>query len=141
MAFDQKFWSFVAGVGGTVVVFLFTLPSVFWILSHARESKPKSHIYEDKDGLSSEKATAAFSNTVPKLLLAFFAAAGISTSIALAVLSTVGEDHGMFIHNWLNVAQWVSTCDAICRKDPKMLTLLGPALLPGNCATIHSRLC
>ncbi len=114
MAFDQELWSFVAGAGGTVVVFLFTIPSVFGIISHFREAKPKTHIYEDKDGLSTEKATAAYSNVVPKLLLAFFVAAGLSVSIALAVLSTLGEDHGMFIHNWLNVAQWVSPRDATC---------------------------
>jgi predicted RND superfamily exporter protein len=97
--------SLVAGIGGCVLVFLLTLPSLASVASHLREPKPKSNIYEDKDGIATEKSVAEYSAKIPKIFLFVFAVLGLGTSIALAVLETLaGVD---LIETWLNVAQWV----------------------------------
>jgi hypothetical protein len=96
--------SLLAGVGG-VLVFLLTLPSLASVASHLRESKPKSNIYEDKDGIATEKSVAEYSTKIPKIFLSIFAILGLGTSIVLAVLETLG---GVDVEeSWLNVAQWV----------------------------------
>jgi len=98
--------SLVAGVGAALLVFLLTLPSLASLASsHLREPKPKSMIYEDKDGIATEKSLAEYSAKIPKISLSIFAILGFGTSIALAVLETLG---GVDVEeSWLSVAQWV----------------------------------
>ncbi|KUJ23669.1 putative ABC bile acid transporter [Mollisia scopiformis] len=98
--------SLVAGVTALVLVLLLTLPSLIGIASHLREPKPKSTKYEDKDGVATEKSVAEYSAKIPKISLGIFTVTGLSLSIALAVLGLVGQDDGLFIENWINVAQW-----------------------------------
>lgn len=113
--------SLVAGVAALVLVLLLTLPSLIGVASHLRDPKPKSNVYEDKDGVASEKSVAKYSAKIPKLSLGFFTISGLSLSIALAVLGMVGESDGLLIEDWINVAQWVSSRDS--RRS--LLTFLG----------------
>ena len=97
--------SLVAGVAGLACVFLLTIPSISGGASHLRESKPQPNIYEDKDGVATEKSVAEYSTKIPKIFLSIFVFLGLGTSIALAVLETLaGID---VVESWLNVGQWV----------------------------------
>lgn len=100
--------SLAAGITALALVLLLTLPSLISIASHLRNPKPKSNTYEDKDGIATEKSVAEYSAKIPKISLAILAISGLALSIFLAVLNIVGEDDGMFVENWLNVAQSVS---------------------------------
>jgi hypothetical protein len=104
--------SLVAGITSLALVLLLTLPSIFYVVSHLRDSKPKPDIYEDQDGVSTEKSMAEYSAKLPKFLLGIFAIAGLGTSICLAILDTLRDD-SMFLENWLNVSQWVSPRDMV----------------------------
>jgi len=97
--------SLVAGVAGLVLVSLLTLPSLVGVASHLRESKLKSNLYEDKDGVATEKSVAAYSAKIPKIFLSIFTVLGLGTSIALAVLETLARVD--VIEGWVNVGQWV----------------------------------
>jgi hypothetical protein len=99
--------AFVAGVAGLVLVFLLTIPSLAGVATHLRESKPQSNVYEDEDGIATDKSVAEYSAKIPKILLSVFAVLGQVTSIALAILETLaGVD---VIEGWVNVGQWVGT--------------------------------
>ena len=110
LEYDSR--SLASGAGGLALVFLLTFPSVFAVTSHFRESRPKSEIYEDKDGIASEESMAAYSAKAPKIILSIFTVTGLLTSISLSIFGTLNGDHDfMFIQNWLIAAQWVSTRD------------------------------
>ena len=110
LEYDSR--SLAAGGAGLALAFLCTFPSVSAIISHFREIKPKSEIYEDKDGIASEESMAAYSAKAPKILLSILTIIGFLTATSLAVLGTLNRDHDLtFIQNWLNVAQWVCTRD------------------------------
>jgi hypothetical protein len=97
--------SLVAGVAGLALVFLLTIPSFIGVASHLRDSKPQPNIYEDKDGVATEKSVAKYSAKIPKTFLAIFVILGLASSIALAVLETLGGID--VIESWVNVGQWV----------------------------------
>lgn len=101
--------AFAAGVSGLCVITILTVPSLIGIVSHFRESKSKSTVYEDKDGVATEESMAEYSTVIPKFLLSIFTTLGLLTAVALGVLATVNtEVDPMFLENWINVAQWVS---------------------------------
>lgn len=100
--------AFSAGVAGLCIVVLFTFPSLIEIVSHFREPKSKSRIYEDKDGVATEKSMAEYSVTIPKFILAILITLGLLTAVALGVLATVKpEADSMFVENWINASYWV----------------------------------
>jgi hypothetical protein len=110
LEYDSR--SLASGTTTLALVLVLTFPSVSAIASHFRESKPKAEIYEDKDGIASEESMAAYSAKAPKFFLSLFTVAGLLTAVALGVLGTLDRDHdSLFILNWLNAAQWVSTRD------------------------------
>jgi hypothetical protein len=110
LEYDSR--SLAVGEASLGLVFLLTFPSVSAIISHFRETKSKSEIYEDKDGTASKESMAAYSAKAPKTLLSFFTIIGFLTATSLALLGTLNRDHDLtFIQNWLNAAQWVCTRD------------------------------
>src|ERR1700719_2546867 len=110
LEYDSR--SLASGAGAFALVFLLTFPSVSAIVSHFRESKPKSEVYEDKDGIASEESMAAYSAMAPKIILSVLTVAGLLTAVPLGIFGTLDRDHdSLFIQNWLNAAQWVSTRD------------------------------
>ena len=108
---DSK--SFTASVVGLVLVSFLTLPSIVRSISHLRASKSENAIYEDKDGIATEKSMREFSAKTPKILISLFSVAGLLASIALAILDTIHEVDGLFVENWCNAAAWVSPGDAV----------------------------
>jgi hypothetical protein len=112
MMLEMDSRSLAVGITALALVLLFTFPSLTAIASHLRNTKPKSSTYEDKDGAATEKSVAEYTAKIPKIALAIFTISGLSLSIILAVLDIACEDDGMFIQNWLNVAQSVSLRDA-----------------------------
>ena len=109
--------SLASGVAGLALVLLLTFPSSIGIGSHFRESKQKSTVYEDKDGVASEESMAEYTAKIPKILLSIFSILGLFTAIALAVLGTLNQDaNRMFVENWLNVGEWVHTRESRCHS-------------------------
>lgn len=105
---DQKARAFSANVAVLVLISLLAVPSVLAIQSHFRHKKSKPRLYEDKDGVATEESMAAYSATTPKIVLNIFTIAGFAIATSLAVLTTINKnENGLFIHNWLNFAQWV----------------------------------
>ena len=100
--------AFAAGISGLCLVVLLTFPSLIGIVTHFRDPKSKSTVYEDKDGVATEESMAEYSAMVPKFALSIFTTLGLLTAVALGVLATMNADEDpMFIENWMNVAQWV----------------------------------
>ena len=110
--FEHDSKSLVSGIVGTALIFLLTSPSIIGIISHLRAPKSNSKIYEDKDGVATPESMAKYSAKIPKILLVVFVVLGFFTSIALAVLGTLGSRTPMFLQDWLNTAQWVRTRDS-----------------------------
>lgn len=106
---DQKARAFSANVTVLVLISFLTVPSVLAIQSHFRHKKSKPRLYEDKDGVATEESMAAYSATTPKIVLTIFTIAGFAIATSLAVITTLNQnENGLFIHNWLNFAQWVN---------------------------------
>ncbi|KAK6580866.1 hypothetical protein PZA11_006354 [Diplocarpon coronariae] len=104
--FEPVSTSLAGGISSLAVVGLLTSPTVFAITSHLRSPRPASiNVYEDSDGIATEKSVADFSTKIPKILLAGFVIGGLGTAVALAVLAVVSGAEG-FIENWLVVADW-----------------------------------
>ena len=103
--------SLVTGATGLGLVALSTTPSVLALASNIVHSKkcgkPANGIYRDKDGVSTEKDTAAFSTTIPKFIIALFAISGAAVSTTSAVLTALHGPKVVFIDNWLNAVAWV----------------------------------
>lgn len=93
---------------GLGAVALLSVPAVLGLAAQlsSRESRP-DEVYEDKDGKSTPEAVKAYSAKIPKAFVLLFSLVGLGLSIALAVLSTLGETNGIFLENWLSVATWV----------------------------------
>ena len=132
-------YALASGSAGLVVVFLLTLPSVYGIISHFRDTKPKPNPYEDEDGVATEKSAASYSATVPKALLSIFSTLGFLASIALAVLATVNEANRMMIENWLAAGQWVRISAFTTERN--LLTSSVSSLVSNLRSCAHKRFC
>lgn len=97
--------SSAAGLG---LIGLLSIPAALSLASQLRRAESKTEVYEDEDGKSTPEAVAAYSAKVSKACILLFAVIGLGLSIALAVLSTLGETNGIFLENWLSVGTWVS---------------------------------
>ncbi|KAK2623627.1 hypothetical protein QTJ16_006808 [Diplocarpon rosae] len=113
--------SLAAGISSLAVVALLTSPAVVTIRSHLRSPRPAAEkVYEDSDGVATDKSVADYSAQIPKILLAGFAIGGLGTAVALAVLTSVNGWEG-FVENWLVVVEWslilLQTAAIILIKD------------------------
>ncbi|RDW75857.1 putative ABC bile acid transporter [Coleophoma crateriformis] len=99
--------SLASGFAGLVAVGLLTIPALFALFCHFRQKKPKSATYEDRDGVASKESIEQFSAKLPKIFLFLFIVAGLSVSIALAILEILNiTEDGLILESWLNVAAW-----------------------------------
>jgi hypothetical protein len=106
LEYDSR--SLTSGAASLLVVTLLTLPALVAVRSHVCEPKSKPALYEDKDGVASEKSMAEYTAKYPKILLLIFTLLGFATAVSLAVLGTLDRDlDPMFLENWLSAAQWV----------------------------------
>jgi hypothetical protein len=97
-----------SSVAGVTLVGLTSAPALLSFAKQLRSRESQTEIYEDEDGKSTPEAVKAYSAKVPKSFILLFSLAGLGLSIALAVLSTLGETNDMFLENWLCVGTWVS---------------------------------
>lgn len=93
-----------AGVG---LIGLLSAPAVVSLAAQLRNRESQPEIYEDEDGKSTPEAVKAYSAKIPKFFVLLFSVTGLGLSIALAVLSTLGESYGLFLQNWFSVGTWV----------------------------------
>ncbi|KAI1497200.1 P-loop containing nucleoside triphosphate hydrolase protein [Biscogniauxia marginata] len=103
---------------GLGIITILSSPSVAHVVGHLRSPSPKTESYEDEDGKSTPDALKAFSTKLPKALIIACSVIGLGTSVALAVLETLGprgQGDGLFLENWLAVPAWaLLTLQAIC---------------------------
>lgn len=94
---------------GLVIVGLFSLPSIFAILTQTRRNAPKDNFYEDADGKSTPEAVADFSNKKAKIAISIFSVASFATSVVVSVLATLRPVHfqAESLSNWLTTASFV----------------------------------
>ncbi|KAH9894582.1 putative ATP-binding cassette transporter protein [Xylariomycetidae sp. FL2044] len=95
-----------SSAAGLAVIGLTSVPVVLSAISDIRVQKRPSPVYQDEDGISTREATEAYSNKFPKASISLFSVAGLSISIAIAVLSTIqprGTRDNLLLENWLVV--------------------------------------
>lgn len=138
---EQDSRAFASAIAGTTLIILLTLPAVIGIISHLRAPKSKSNIkvYADKDGTATPESMAKYSAKCPKTLLVIFAVLGLFTSIALAVLGTLGPRTPMFLGDWLNTSQWVGARDSYIKGS--LLTYIVAHPHPSNWRPDDTRYC
>lgn len=96
--------SLAASTVSLVLVALLTCPSISNIASHFRSgSSSRFEFDEDADGTATAESITSYNAQLPKALLGWFAIAGLSTSVALAVLATIGDGELMLLENWVVV--------------------------------------
>lgn len=65
--------------------------------------------YRDEDGEATEESLRAFSDKWQRVSIVVFSLTGLSTSLALSILSTISSDLNEPLANWLQFAIWVRT--------------------------------
>jgi hypothetical protein len=111
MMANDDFISLISGVTGLGLILLCTVPALFLSSSSILRSKQYGllTIYEDKDGVATEQSAAEFSAKSPKIAIITLSLLGLSVSLSIAVLGTLGlTEDGLFIANWINCGAWVS---------------------------------
>ncbi|KAJ5631461.1 uncharacterized protein N7484_011561 [Penicillium longicatenatum] len=63
--------------------------------------------YRDEDGEATEESLRAFSDKWQRVSIALFSLTGLSTSLALSILTTISSDLNDPLANWLQFAIWV----------------------------------
>ncbi|KAF4974138.1 hypothetical protein FZEAL_8903 [Fusarium zealandicum] len=92
---------------GLAVVASATAPALVAIFTQLRNRSPKDNFYEDADGKSTPESVAAFSNRLPKCLILALSFAGLGTSIAISVLSSLDLASDVLrLENWLIAGAW-----------------------------------
>lgn len=124
------------GIAALSLVLLLTLPSLIGIASHLRNPKPRSSIYEDKDGAATEKSNAEYTAKIPKIFLTILSISSLFLSIALTILDVARPD-GRLTVDWLNAAQSVCLCSTL---SSWILTFLVSDRFPniGHCSDPRS---
>jgi hypothetical protein len=104
--------SLVTGGVGCSVIALLSYPGISRILKSA--SRPERQgdgetpeFYEDEDGTATEETENAFSDKLPRLLVAVTTAAGLLVSLALAVFEAVRPHGSLPVEAWISFAAWV----------------------------------
>ncbi|KAF7537646.1 hypothetical protein G7054_g3519 [Neopestalotiopsis clavispora] len=113
---SQELILLATSAAGLGLIGLLSAPSGLSLAAQLRNREPPpTEIYEDEDGKSTPEAVKAYSAKVPKFFVLLFSLIGLGLSIALAVLSTIGESYGLFLQNWLSVGTWaLLTFQAVC---------------------------
>ena len=100
---------FSATVAALSISAFATIPAALAHANRARDAKPASEIYRDRDGEATPESMAAFSNTWGKVSSVLFAAIGLGSQVAFSVLldASSHDDERLSLSNWLIVASWV----------------------------------
>ncbi|KAI9743583.1 MAG: hypothetical protein M1818_002898 [Claussenomyces sp. TS43310] len=95
-----------AGLGLVLIATISSARTLAPSLISAKKNNFATRVYEDKDGVSTEEATAKYSLTVSKALICIFTLLGLGTSIASVVLTALGVENGGLIE-YLTAPSWV----------------------------------
>ncbi|KAL1844357.1 hypothetical protein VTJ49DRAFT_36 [Mycothermus thermophilus] len=76
---------------GTALIGLCSVPAAGDIVARLRKRDAKPDTYEDGDGKATPESVKAYSARVPKSLVLISAAAGLAVSVALLVISPLGQ--------------------------------------------------
>ncbi|KAH6657339.1 P-loop containing nucleoside triphosphate hydrolase protein [Truncatella angustata] len=100
---------------GLGLVGLLSIPAIVSSAAQLKNREPRTEVYEDEDGKSTPEAVKAYTAKIPKAFILLFSLTGLGLSIALAVLSTLGETNGIFLENWFSVGTWgLLAAQAVC---------------------------
>lgn len=105
---SEKTILFATSAVGLGLTGLLSFPAVTNIVLQQRTREAKPEIYEDADGKATPESVKAYSAKLPKIFLILLSVVGLGLSIAVAVVSTLGETTGLLLENWLAVGTWVS---------------------------------
>ena len=64
-------------------------------------------LYEDEDGTATEETQQAYSDKLPKVLVAVTTAVGLLISLGLAVFGAVRPYDPLFVEAWMSFGAWV----------------------------------
>ena len=76
---------------------------------YKKEDYDADNLYEDSDGVATEKSQAEFSTLVARSLCLGASLSGFLLSIATTVINTAGPDHVLRIESWLSFGEWVES--------------------------------
>ena len=103
-------WDLVATAIAFAIAVILTSTSAWRTIRQARsdiaEDTATPRLYEDKDGVATEKSQAAYSVKIQNALATLFAVAGFGISLAVAVRGTLAGTN--VITWWLHFGVWVS---------------------------------
>jgi len=89
--------------------------------SQLDESTLARTVYRDDDGKASEQSLRAFSDKWPRVAIALFSVSGLSVTLALAVSTTLKDNAGNAILDWLQFGVWVSKAEqGLCPPDEEL---------------------
>ncbi|KZF26219.1 ABC bile acid transporter [Xylona heveae TC161] len=101
----------VVGAVGTGAVAAMTLPGVVNLRKSAwslrKDYEQVDALYEDQDGVATEKSQAAFSDKIPKLFVYLSSVLGSSVTLASALWATLNPEKSLLIWNWLQFGAWM----------------------------------
>ena len=108
----SKTWSIIVGSVGLGLVAATTIPAFLSIhkkfLPRKRNGSQIAHeLYEDGDGVATEKSQKEYSTIIPKTVGLVGSIIGFLLSVAVSVISTVQPDRVLFTENWITFGSWV----------------------------------
>lgn len=81
------------------------------LISPRRNSKDSDYeghkLYEDEDGIATERSQQEYSATFPRYLLLASSAMGALITIAGSIFTTVHPNNGLFVECWIEFGSWV----------------------------------
>ena len=105
----------IVGLTALILVFLLTIPTLSSDLKRVSSAR-KAHddgdfqkLYEDHDGVATEKSQKAYSAAVPKYIALASSIIGYLASLAAAVTTTIDTADYLKTESWLQFSILVST--------------------------------
>lgn len=104
--------SLVTGAVGCFVIVLLSYTSLLRIVKNV--SRPDRQgdgetpeLYEDEDGAATEETQNAFSDKLPRVMVAVTTGLGLLISLALAVFGAVRPHGSLSVEAWISFGAWV----------------------------------
>ena len=105
--------SIIVGSVGLGLVVATTVPAAY---ANVRKFVPRKQgaeyhavdaLYQDGDGVATEKSQEEFSTLIPRCLALAGCLAGLGLSGAVAALATIRPENALLFEGWLAFASWV----------------------------------
>ena len=92
-----------------VLISVFSIPGIIDLATQLQTTRPNTQLYEDEDGETTPDAVEAYSDRVPKIIMALCSFLGMCIALASVILA-IKHMHTGFIGPLLILATWV--CNA-----------------------------